>query len=209
VKFVGLTGGIGSGKSTVGAALARRGALVIDVDVVSRELQEPGQPFFEQIVARWGPAVVGPDGGLDRAGLAAIVFHDREQLAELTTMAAPLVEAELVRRAAARLDTDDVVVCESAMYLRPMYGMEGLIVVDVASEVAVERLVTQRGMAEADARARIASQLTRELRLEHAGFIIDNSGGESELENHIQAAWCWILQLPDATPVLERRSAQH
>jgi dephospho-CoA kinase len=206
VKFVGLTGVIGAGKSTVGAALAARGAVVIDVDQITRELQKPGQSFYEQIVARWGGSVVGADGQLDREALAAIVFNDRAQLSELTLMAAPLTEHELVRRASVHLGTDTTVVAEAALYLAPMYGMSGLTVVDVSVEVAVTRLVTQRGMSEADAQARIAAQLPREVRLQHAGFIVDNSGRLEDLQPQLDQLITWIQALPDATPAVDRGS---
>jgi dephospho-CoA kinase len=202
MKFVGLAGGIGSGKSTVGEQLARRGAEVIDVDAVSRELQEPGQPLYDRIVARWGDGVVAPDGRLDRAALAAIVFRDRAQLTELTSMAAPFNEEAIVQRASVCLGTDRVAVVETAMSLTSMYGMRGICLVDVAPDVAVERLVTHRGMSEDDARARVASQLPRELRIEHADFVIDNSRGLDALEVHVARAWQWIHELPDAIPTL-------
>jgi dephospho-CoA kinase len=206
MKFVGLSGGIGSGKSTVAAKLAARGAHVIDADVLSRELQQPGKPLFDQIVARWGDRVLDADGRLDREALGRIVFADREQLAELTMMAAPITEQELVERALLHRGTDDVVVAEAAMYLRPMYGMEGLIVVDTPIEVAVSRLVCQRGMPEEDARARVASQLPREVRLEHADFVVDNGGTVDDLDARIEEAWEWIRGLPDATPHLNPAS---
>ncbi len=206
MKFIGLSGGIGSGKSTVAELLARRGAEVIDVDRVSRELQEPGQPLYEQIVARWGDEVVGADGRLDRAALSAIVFGDRDQLTELTFMAAPYNEEAIVTRASACLGTDRVAVVESAMSLTAMYGMRGMCVIDVPADVAVERLVAQRGMSVDDARARIASQLPRELRLEHADFVIDNSGPPDALGAQVDRAWVWIHQLPDAVPELPPRT---
>ena len=204
VKFVGLSGGIGSGKSTVAGLLAARGALVIDVDRVSRELQEPGEPLHERIVERWGRGVLDGDGRLDRAALSRIVFADREQLTELTMMAAPFTEEAIIARAAACLGTDRVAVVETAMSLVPMYGMQGLCLVDVPPEVAVGRLVTHRGMTEKDARARLASQLPRETRLEHADFVIDNSGPPAALDEQVEQAWTWIHQLPDAVPTLER-----
>ena len=205
MKFVGLTGGIGSGKSTVRAALAARGATTIDVDAVSRALQEPGRPFFEQIVAHWGDVVVADDGRLDRAALAEIVFSDREQLGVLTGMAAPLTEAEVVRIASEHLDDPGaVVVVEAALYLAPMYGMSGLVVVDAPVEVAIARLVDDRGMNDADARARIASQLPREQRLEHADYVVHNDGSIEALEAQVDALLDWIRQQPDAVPTLER-----
>ena len=204
MKFVGLAGGIGSGKSTVGARLAARGALVIDVDQVSRELQEPGAPVYEQIVARWGDGVLDGDRRLDRAALSRIVFADRDQLIELTMMAAPHTEEAVVGRAATCLGTDRVAVMETAMSLAPMYGMEGMCLVDAPAEVAIARLVAHRGMSEDDARARLANQLPRETRLEHADFVIDNSGDVGALEDQIEQAWTWIHGLPDATPKLAR-----
>jgi dephospho-CoA kinase len=204
MRFVGLTGGIGSGKSTVGASLRRLGAVIIDVDSLSRDLQEPGQPLFEEIVARWGDPVVDAEGRLDRRALASIVFSDRDQLAELTSMAAPFTEQEIVRQASSYLGTDRCVIVEAAMYARPMYGMSGLIVVDVPSEVAVARLVGLRLLDEADARARIASQLPRASRLRDAGFVIDNAGTVIELEERIREAWAWIADLPPSVPTLDR-----
>jgi dephospho-CoA kinase len=207
VKFVGLSGVIGSGKSTVGACLARRGADVIDVDVVSRQMQEPGGPLFERIVARWGDAVLDEDGRLDRAALGEIVFHDAAQLGELTLMSAPLTEDAIVARASAALGSDGVVVVEAAMHLSRAYGMEGLLLVDVDPEIAVTRLVEHRGMQEEEARSRLASQLPREVRLDHADFVIDNGGTSDQLDARVDDAWAWIMTLPDATPALPERNA--
>jgi dephospho-CoA kinase len=204
VKFIGLTGGIGTGKSTVGAALAARGALVTDVDRISRELQEPGQPFYEAIVARWGPGIVKTDGSLDRPELARIAFSDKKRLRELTMMAAPFTEQEVVRRASEHLGTDRIVVNESAMYSAPMYGMTGLVVVDAPVEIAVARLVGQRHMDEDDARARIAAQSPREIRLQAAGFIIDNGGDAEALQPQIDTLLEWAHAQPDATPTVKR-----
>jgi dephospho-CoA kinase len=180
---------------------------VIDADVLSRDLQQPGQPLFDRIVARWGDGILAGDGTLDRAALGRIVFADAEQLAELTAMAAPVTEQELVDRARRHLGTDDVVVAEAAMYVGPLYGMEGLIVVDTPVEVAVRRLVEQRGMPEDDARARVARQLPREAQLEHAGFVIHNAGPLTDLEPQVEAAWRWIAGLPEATPVRASRAS--
>jgi dephospho-CoA kinase len=203
MKFVGVGGGIGSGKSTVSAALARRGAHVIDVDVVSREVQRPGTPVFDAIVQRWGRQIVGSNGELDRVALGRIVFADAEQLALLTgSITGPAIEAVLVERARAHLGSDDVVVVEAAMFLggdRRMYGMEGVIDVDVPPETAIARLVV-RGMPDGDARARMAQQVGRDARLEHADFVVDNSGSLDALEPQVDAAWRWISSLPDAVP---------
>jgi len=205
VKFVGLTGGIGSGKSTVRRVLADRGTVTIDIDEVNRALQEPGHPLFEQIVHRWGPTVVDPDGRLDRAALAGIVFGDTAALRELTSMAAPLTEAEVVRLASEHIDDPGaIVIVESALYLRPMYGMSGVVLVDVSPETAVTRLVTDRGMTEAEARSRIAAQLPREQRLAHASYVVLNDGSLEALEAHLQPLLTWLRSQPDAVPTLAR-----
>ena len=204
MKFVGLTGGIGAGKSTVAGYLVERGAVVIDADALSRELQQPGQPLFDAIVARWGRRVLDDAGRLDRAALAAIVFADRAQLEELTAMAGPYTEVELVARARAHLGTPTVVVAEAAMYRARMYGMEGLIVVDTPVEVAVDRLVRLRGMQEEDARARIALQLDRASRLAGADYVVHNAGDLEALSEEVDRLWTWIQRLPDATPHLAR-----
>ncbi|HEY2330480.1 MAG TPA: dephospho-CoA kinase [Acidimicrobiales bacterium] len=200
MKLVGLTGGIGCGKSTVASRLRARGADVIDVDILSRELQQPGQPLFDQIVERWGPGILDPDGGLDREALGRIVFGDREQLVALTMMAAPITEDALINRAMLHHGTDDVVVLEAAQFMGRQYGMEGIILVDAPVDVALIRLTDIRGMSEADARARMASQLPREQRLAEADFVIDNRGGLDGLDGPVAQAWAWIQELPDSTP---------
>ncbi len=205
MKFVGLSGGIGAGKSTVRAELAVRGADVIDLDEVSRTLQEPGQPFYAQIVGRWGDQVVGSDGRLDRAALGAIVFHDPSELGALTAMAAPVTEAEVVRRASAHRDDDDaVVVVESALYLRPMYGMTAVVVVDTSREVAIERLVADRSMTVEEATARIDAQLPRATRLEHASHFVRNDGSREDLLALMDPLYAWIRAQPDTVPSLDR-----
>jgi dephospho-CoA kinase len=200
VKLVVITGGIGCGKSTVSARLTALGADVIDVDVLSRELQQPGKPLFEQIVARWGVDVLDPSGNLDREALGRIVFQDQEQLFALTMLAAPITEDALISRALLHEGTDDVVVLEAAQFRGRQYGMEGIIVVDAPVELAVRRLTESRGMQEADARARIASQLPRDERLAEADLVIDNSGAIESLGPQVARAWAWIRELPDGVP---------
>ena len=201
MKVVGLTGGIGAGKSTVSARLAARGAVVVDADAVVKELQAAGTPVFEAIVERFGPGVVGPDGELDRPALAALVFGDPEALADLNGLVHPAVGAEILGRVAAHEGTDRVVVLDVPLLVESgRYRAAGVIVVDVPPEVAVARLVRDRGMTEDEARARMARQATREERLARADLVIDNSGPPEALDEAVDRAWAWIGSLPDGPP---------
>lgn len=193
---VGLTGGIGSGKSTVSAALAEYGAVIVDADAVTRELQQPGTPVFEAIVARFGDEIVAPDGSLDRLALAAIVFPDPELLKELNAIVHPAVGRAIRDRMRAHLHTDSIVVLDVPLLIEnTRYPVAGVVVVDVPIETAVARLVEFRHMDEADARARIARQATREERLEKADLVIDNSGDLDALRAQLPAVWEWMQGL--------------
>jgi len=201
MKLVGLTGGIGAGKSTVSARLTARGAVVVDADAVVRELQAKGTPVFEAIVERFGPGVVGPDGELDRPGLAAVVFGDPEALADLNALVHPAVGVEILRRVAEHRGTDRVVVLDVPLLVESgRHQASGVIVVDAPPEVAVERLVRDRGMTEDEARARMANQVSREDRLAKADFVVDNSGPPDALDEAVDRAWAWIATLPDEAP---------
>jgi dephospho-CoA kinase len=200
VILVGLTGGIGSGKSTVSALLAERGAVIVDADVITRELQRPGQPVLAAIVERFGPQVL-TDGELDRPALAAIVFSDADALADLNHIVHPAVGAEIARRIDAARDSDDVVVLDIPLLAEnPRKGLAATIVVDTPIELAVDRLVAQRGMTEADAQARIARQATREERAAAADRIVDNAGDMASLRTQVDDLWSWLLALPHASP---------
>ena len=194
---VGLTGGIGSGKSTVSARLAALGAIVIDADATARELQEPGQPVFNAIVSHFGPEMVAADGTLDRLALAALVFPNPELLAELNKLTHPAIGAAIRQRMRSQLGTDHVVVLDVPLLIEnTRYPVAGVAVVDLPVEIAVERLVAYRGMDEADARARIARQATREERLAKADYVIDNSGDVHALEAAVGPLWDWMRALP-------------
>ncbi len=198
--LVGLTGGIGSGKSTVSSLLAGHGAVVIDADAITRQLQEPGQPVLAAIVERFGSAVLDGDGRLNRPGLAAIVFNDPKALKALNEIVHPAVGAETARRIAAEYDTDHVVVLDVPLLVETgRRGLAAVIVVDVPTDVAVERLVSQRGMSESDARGRVAVQASREDRLAKADIVIDNSGDRHALEPRVAEVWEQIRALPQAT----------
>jgi dephospho-CoA kinase len=197
VILVGLTGGIGSGKSTVSAMLAARGAVVVDADAITRDLQRAGQPVLAAIVERFGPDVLLPDGELDRPALAAIVFSDPDSLKDLNAIVHPAVGAEIARRIEAASGTDAVVVLDIPLLAEnPRKGLAATVVVDTPVDLAVERLVRLRGMDEDDARARIARQATREERAATADRILDNSDDLAALESQVDELWDWLSALP-------------
>jgi dephospho-CoA kinase len=196
VLLIGLTGGIGSGKSTVSALLARRGAEIIDADAITRELQQPGTPVFQAMVERFGTAIVAPDGNLDRQAVADIVFTDSDALADLNRIVHPAVGAEIARRLEEEAATDHLVVLDVPLLVESgRDDMAGVVVVDVDTEVAVRRLVEHRGMREDDVRARIGRQASREDRLARAAVVIDNSGSLEDLEAAVDAAWPQLVAL--------------
>lgn len=200
VLLVGLTGGIGSGKSTVSALLAERGAVVVDADAVTRELQRPGTPVFAAMVERFGPGVVAADGTLDRQAVADVVFTDPEALAALNAIVHPAVGGEIVSRLEHLGTTDEIVVLDVPLLVESskVYPLAGLVVVDVDPEVAVRRLVEHRGMVEADVRARMTRQATREDRLARADRVVDNSGTLDDLRARVDDLWAWIGSLAAA-----------
>lgn len=197
--LVGLTGGIGSGKTTVSALLAARGAVIIDADQITRELQEPGSPVLEEIVAAFGSDVLDSSGALDRPALAAKVFGDPEALTRLNKIVHPAVGREMASRLDAERATDNVVVLDIPLLVEnPREGLCGTVVVDLPVDLAVERLVTFRNMSRADAEARIARQASREARVAIADRVIDNSGDLESLEVQVDSAWQWMKSLPPA-----------
>lgn len=197
--LIGLTGGIGAGKSSVSAALARHGAVIVDADAIVRELQQPGTVVFQEMVDRFGPGIVGPEGGLDRAAVASVVFTDPEALADLGAIVHPRVHSEIERRVAEQADTDNVVVLDIPLLAESGWpGLAATIVVDLDPEVAVERLVRHRGFTEEDARNRIARQAGRDERLARADLVIDNHGEPHQLEAEVDRAWEWIQTLRTA-----------
>jgi dephospho-CoA kinase len=196
VLLVGLTGGIGSGKSTVSASLAERGAEVIDADAIVRALQEPGMPVFDAMIECFGPGIVAPDGSLDRQAVADRVFADGEALQALNAIVHPAVGTEIARRLENASTGDGVVILDVPLLVESgRDDLAGLIVVDLDPEVAISRLVEQRGFSEADARARIARQVSRDDRLARADFVIHNHGNRAELAEQIEACWGWIRTL--------------
>ena len=198
--LVGLTGGIGAGKSTVSTMLAERGAVIVDADEIARDLQSPGSPVLAEMAARFGDHIIDEHGALDRAAVAKIVFNDEAALTDLNAIVHPAMQDEIKRQIDAQRDTDKVVVLDFPLLNEnPRDGLAATVVVDVPVETAVERLVAQRGMDEDDARARIASQVSREARRERATHVIDNSGDVQSLRAQVDALWAELTN-PAAGP---------
>jgi dephospho-CoA kinase len=190
--MIGLTGNIASGKSTVARHLAERGATLIDADVLARQVVEPGTPAFDAIVARWGDAVVGPDGGLDRAALRERVFHDPVQLEELNGIVHPRVvqlRKDLIDDARSR--GDRIVVYDIPLLFERHLAEEfdRILLVDAPRAVRLERLVRDRGLGETDAMAMIAAQMPAELMRARADYVIDNTGTIDELLARVDDVW--------------------
>ena len=191
--LLGLTGGIGSGKSTVSAEFARRGAVVIDADLVVRELQSPGGAVLAAMVEHFGDGILAADGTLNRQAVADIVFNDPEQLKALNAIVHPKVGEEIDGRIEAQRDTDNVVILDVPLLVESKaYETEGIIVVDTDPEIAVQRLVEFRGFNADDARARMKLQATREERRAVAAFIVPNDGSQEDLMARIDECWTWI-----------------
>ena len=187
---VGLTGGIGAGKSEVSRLLASYGAVLIDADKIAREVVEPGTPGLAAVVEAFGPGILTADGTLDRPALGSIVFADPERLATLNAIVHPLVGArsqELEKAAGA----DAVVIHDVPLLteneLAPLYDL--VIVVDAAPETQLDRLVRLRGMTESEARARMSAQATREQRRAIADLVVDNDGPLENLEPQVREVW--------------------
>ncbi len=206
MRLVALTGGIGSGKSSVSDRLAANGAEIVDADIIVRELQQPGQPIFGWMVERWGAPVVGPDGSLDRGAVASIVFGDGAELRALEAAIHPEVRKAMDQQVAGLAGSDRVVVLDIPLLAEGRKpggtapdgrGASAVIVVDCPIDIAVERLVKHRGFKEADVHARVAKQVSREERLSLADFVIDNGGTKQELDAEVQRCWSWIGTLDD------------
>lgn len=200
VIVVGLTGGIGAGKSTVSKMLAERGATIVDADQIARDLQAPGSPVLDQMSERFGPEIINEDGSLDRAAVASIVFSDQEALNDLNGIVHPAMQSEIQRQIDANLGTDRLVVLDFPLLgENPRRGLAATIVVDVPYDLAVERAVG-RGMDAADVRKRIDNQISREKRRESATHVIDNSGGLEALSAQVDELWPELMELESYTP---------
>ncbi|GAA4080275.1 dephospho-CoA kinase [Streptomyces hundungensis] len=191
---VGLTGGIGAGKSEVSRLLVSYGAVLIDADRIAREVVEPGTPGLAAVVEAFGPAILTADGTLDRPGLGAIVFSDPDKLATLNTIVHPLVGARSAELEAAA-GPDSVVIHDVPLLaengLAPLYDL--VVVVDATPQTQRDRLVRLRGMTPQEADARMAAQADREQRLAVADLVIDNDGPLAALEPQVRKVWSELL----------------
>ncbi|MGF1599963.1 MAG: dephospho-CoA kinase [Acidimicrobiales bacterium] len=199
MRLVALTGGIGSGKSSVSEQLAARGAVIIDADETVKDLQRPGRPLYDAMVARWGEGILGPDGELDRPSVASLVFGDDVERKAMNRMVRPLVRTAMRAVAGSRAGTDGVVIYDIPLLVEGggagPWGASAVIVVDCPTELAIERLMAFRSFTRADAEARIAAQASREDRLAIADLVVDNSGDLAALEAEVERCWDWLETL--------------
>ncbi len=194
---VGLTGNIGSGKSTVAQLLSERGATIIDADVLARRAVELGTPAFDRIVRRWGTSILSPNGHLDRAALRRTVFSDPTQLEELNRIVHPEVERLRVRLLEeARQRGDRIVVCDIPLlfekHMAPNF--DRIVLVDAPRPLRLERLVRDRALRETEAMDMIAAQMPAELKRAGADYIIENDGTLNELERRVAGVWTLLTQ---------------
>jgi dephospho-CoA kinase len=193
---VGLTGGIGSGKSAVADLLVERGALLIDADQVARDVVQPDGPAYQPLIDRFGPGIVAPDGTIDRPALATLAFADDESRLALNAITHPAIGIAMIQARDALADTDHIVVLAIPLLTalhRETVKLHKVVVVDTPVEVALERLLTQRGFDQADAEARIRSQVSRDERVKEADYVLDNSGDRAALEREVAKLWDWLL----------------
>ncbi|MFE1169306.1 dephospho-CoA kinase [Nocardiopsis sp. NPDC058789] len=197
---VGLTGGIGSGKSAVSSALSSYGAVVIDADAIAREVVAPGTPGLAEVVSEFGDRVLAADGSLDRPALGAIVFADEARLASLNAIVHPRV-AERSGQLMAEAEASGARVVVYDVPLLVENGLESLydvvVVVDTPDDLRVERVSRDRDMPAEQVRARIAAQADRSTRLAAADLVVDNSGSREELASRVAELWRELLERAD------------
>ncbi|WP_329080046.1 dephospho-CoA kinase [Streptomyces niveus] len=192
---VGLTGGIGAGKSEVSRLLVSYGAVLVDADKIAREVVEPGTPGLDAVVDAFGPGVLTADGRLDRPKLGALVFADDDKRATLNAIVHPLVRARSVELESAAGEEDIVVHDVPLLVESELTGLyDMIVVVDASPGTQLDRLVRLRGMAESEARSRMAAQATRERRTAAADVVIDNDGPLEKLEPQVRAVWEQLVE---------------
>lgn len=213
MKRIGLTGGIGSGKSTVAQMLADRGAVIIDADAISRELMEPGSDVLNETVRAFGSAILTAEGRLDRAALASVIFENEAKRKELNSIVHPAVRSEAERQAATAqadpgfsgvLIEDIPLLVETGQAQR----FDGVVVVETALAERLRRLVDQRGMNRADALARIQAQASDQERREIATWLVDNSHSLEETRRQVETVYGQILEMQDTVKHISLRSEE-
>jgi dephospho-CoA kinase len=206
--MVGLTGGIGAGKSTVASRLAARGAVVIDADAIAREVVEPGTPTLAKLVERFGPGILRDDGSLDRAALAAVAFQDDETRKELEAITHPAIGEEFLRRVA-ESPPNAVVIHDVPLLVESKRGFQyaEVIVVEAPLETRLDRLES-RGVPRDDARRRIELQATDDERRAVATFLVDNEGDLDALETQLRDVWAALELRAEEAAEAEREAAR-
>jgi dephospho-CoA kinase len=200
---VGLTGGIGSGKSAVADLLVERGAVLIDADQVARDVVAPGGPAYQPLIERFGQGIVATDGTIDRQALANIAFADEESRLALNAITHPAIGIRMIEMRDALADTDHIVVLAIPLLTalhRETVKLHKVVVVDTPTDIALERLLAHRGFDKADAEARIRSQISREERGKEADYVLDNSGDLPALEREVAKLWDWLLAAQKELP---------
>jgi dephospho-CoA kinase len=200
VLAVGLTGGIGSGKSAVADLLVERGAVLIDADQVARDVVAPGGPAYQPLIDRFGPGIVAADGTIDRPALAAVAFADEESRLALNAITHPAIGIAMIQARDALADTHHIVVLAIPLLTavhRETVKLHKVVVVDTPIDIALERLLAQRGFDRTDAEARIRAQVSRAERVKEADYVLDNSGDRAALEREVDKLWYWLVAARD------------
>jgi dephospho-CoA kinase len=198
VILIGLSGGIGSGKSTAARLLEARGAVVLDADLIAHEILAPGGAAVRAVVQRFGPEVAGPAGGIDRRRLRSLVFADPPARRDLEAITHPLIYAAMASRLGGHFEQDTVVVVDAPLLVetggRDRVGMQALVVVAAEQSQQIERVVARGGMTAEEAAAVIAAQAPAERKLAAADYVLDNRGGPADLEAGVETLWAELLE---------------
>lgn len=196
--LIGLSGGIGSGKSTAARLLEARGAVVLDADLIAHEILAPGGAAVKAVLERFGPGVAAPDGGIDRRSLRSVVFADPAARRDLEAITHPLIYAAMASRLGATFEPDTVVVVDAPLLVetggRDRVGMQALVVVAAEQSQQIERVVARGGMTAEEAAAVIAAQAPAERKLAAADYVLDNRGSLADLEAGVETLWTELLE---------------
>ena len=196
--LIGLSGGIGSGKSTAARLLEARGAVVLNADLIAHEILAPGGAGVSAVLQRFGPEVAGPDGGIDRRRLRSLVFADPAARRDLEAITHPLIYAAMASRLGGTFEPDTVVVVDAPLLVetggRDRVGMQALVVVAAEQSQQIERVVARGGMTAEEAAAVIAAQAPAERKLAAADYVLDNRGGLADLEAGVETLWADLLE---------------